>query len=115
MNQAIWDKFISTETERNAAASKALRELSSRLQGHNLSIPWYGFMARLRLAPPRERVLKAGAALIGISNETPARDLDGIQQNFRWRQEVMVELGLLKLRTEPPKPVELPPAKRTGL
>lgn len=104
VDQATWDQIVKDETARNAEASKTLRELSSHMQGHNLSIPWYGPMAWLRLAPSRDRVLQAGAALIGISNMTPARDHNAIMQNMRWRGEVMQKLGLLKLRTDAPKP-----------
>jgi hypothetical protein len=101
VDQGVWEAAVAREDELYREASGTLRELSARLQGHNLSIPWYGLWARLGLAPSRQHVLMAGANLIGISNMiSPSLDL--IQQNMQWRSDILRNLGLLKLRAEPP-------------
>jgi len=103
LSQVEWDALVTRDADRYREGSRALRELSAKLQGHNLCIPWYGLWTFLRIAPSRQRVLLAGANLIGLSNLTPPRDQDDADQNMRWRAEIMRNLGLLKLRTAAPQ------------
>jgi len=93
---------VAREDDRYREAARTLRELSAKLQGHNLSIPWYWLWACLGLGPSRQGVLLAVAALIGVSNLAEPRSLDDIQRNLKWRSDILRDLGLLKLRTEPP-------------
>jgi hypothetical protein len=109
VDPATWEAWVDSESEKYPPAAQTLRELSSRLQGHHLTSPWYGVWARLGLAPSRKRVLEAGAYLIGISAATPPRDDHEVKQNARLRREILEGLGLLKFRTEPPaKPKDTP-------
>lgn len=68
-------------------AQQTMRRQAAQLDAHNRTIPWYRCWSFLRLAPPRDKVLRAASDLIGISNGTPPRDLDQVNWNSEWREE----------------------------
>lgn len=76
------------------AASTELRRLSSQLQSHLYLVPAYDITARVFRLPPRENLLEASKALIGLSNNLFHAGERSIEWNMKWLAKVCDALGI---------------------
>jgi hypothetical protein len=60
-----------------------LRAKGAQLGAYALTIPWYRLWSLFRFVPKRDDVLLASSELIGISNQTPARQVEVAQANTK--------------------------------
>jgi hypothetical protein len=63
-------------------AKRKCRRLASRLRSFSNAVPFYAFLARLRVVPPHNDVYEASANLIGLSNTTATHPPAIVQKQY---------------------------------
>jgi len=74
--------------------SQQTRKLSSQLHAHLYLVPAYSVTARIFFLPPREKVLAASSALIGLSNSVFKAVGDTYRANAKKVEVVCDSLGI---------------------
>jgi hypothetical protein len=81
----------SGDRERMDEASKILRQKASLLRVRAYAIPCHAWFAKLKLVPSQALIMKASAALIGLSNAVHSGDLT---HNAKRQKEIIDALRL---------------------